>query len=390
MTARAEPIAGFPSHSTLMRKRNTPKESLDSPLGIRPSPDESSKNNQSDHGQAALEELQHIRPQAANAANAFENDPLIQKALGIFKCKIEPGLRPTRCSTGRMTEREDAGVHNRGSGAEARSARPSRPAAQEAVSSGYEAAHREWLAQGGKQFRIRFGLGAQVAFYHTQYWRLVSQATLERDGFKCFRCAEQACQVHHLHYEFMWQDHLHPEALVSVCYGCHGLVEYARKAETLVPIIRRRIYSCQSFVDGMPGSGRGNPVRVFSRLLEYRERLAELTRLYESNVHYTSGATPLGSEKDKQQAARDAEFSLLARAEIDSWTGSEREKAARIIPLLDQEIQNCLEFRSRVAQPLTDARQRPEASARFRATWSPAPSRWGFLRRGGGRTKRFI
>jgi hypothetical protein len=247
-----------------MRKKHTPKESLDLPLGIRSALDQSSGNNQSDPSEA---ELQRAQQQAASTANQIENDPLIQKALGIFKRKIERGLRSTRRSTDQTSERKDAGLRSKASGVEARAARPGRPAAKEEVPSGYEAAHWEWLYQGAKDFRIRFGLDAQQAFYRTQYWRLVSQATLQRDGFTCFRCGEQASQVHHLHYRFMWENHLHPEALVSVCYVCHGLVEYARQAEALVPIIHRRIYSCQGFVDGTPCSERGNPVRVFSRLL---------------------------------------------------------------------------------------------------------------------------
>ena len=357
-----------------MRMKHTPNESLELPLGISPSLGESNKNNQSD---PSVAELQGMHQQATSAANEFQNDPLIQKALAIFKRKLDRNLRPSRRLTDQTRERKDAGLHNKASGVEAQAASSGRSPAKEKVPSGYEAAHSEWLCQGAKAFHNRFQQSANDTFYRTHYWRLVRQATLQRDGYTCYRCGEQATQVHHLHYRFKWEDHLHPETLVSVCYMCHGVIEYAREAETLAPRIRRRIYSCQGFVDGTPCSENGNPVRVFSRLLEYREKFAEIKRLYESGVHYNSNrveAEAIHKEKaqvatgvparlqgivylalDAQDAeldARDAEFNRVAKAEIDSWTGSDREKAARIIPLLEQELQNCLEFASRVVQPL--------------------------------------
>jgi hypothetical protein len=118
-------------------------------------------------------------------------------------------------------------------------------------------------------------------------------------------------------------------------------------------------------------------VKAFARLLEYREKFAEIRRLYENGVHYNSNRVEAEAiHKEKAQVAtdvpaclqrivylpldardaelgeRDAEFNRVAKAEIDSWTGSDREKAAHIIPLLEQELQNCLEFANRVVQPL--------------------------------------
>ena len=113
-------------------------------------------------------------------------------------------------------------------------------------------------------------------------------------------------------------------------------------------------------------------MKAFARLLEYREKFVEIRRLYESGVHYNSNREEAEAiHKEKAQVAtgvpgrlqgivylpldaRDAEFNRVAKAEIDSWTGSDREKAARIIPLLEQELQNCLEFASRVVQPLAE------------------------------------
>jgi hypothetical protein len=371
-----------------MRKKYTPNESLELPLGISPSLGESNKNNRSD---PSVAELQGMHQQATIAANEFQNDPLIQKALAIFKRKLDRNLRPSPCTTGQTSERKDACLLNKAGGVEAQAARPGRSPAKEEVPSGYEAAHSEWLCQGAKAFHTRFQQSANDAFYRTHYWRLVRQATLQRDGYTCYRCGEQATQVHHLHYWFKWEDHLHPETLVSVCYMCHGVIEYAREAETLAPRIDRRISVCRRFADGSPCSEGGSPVKAFSRLLEYREKFAEIKRLYETGAHYNSNrveAEAIHKEKaqvatgvpsrlqgivylplearDAELDARDAEFNRVAKAEIDSWTGSDREKAVRIIPLLEQELQNCLEFASRVVQPLakcTCDSKPPRASA---------------------------
>jgi hypothetical protein len=357
-----------------MRKKHTPNESLELPLGISPSLGESSKNNQGDPGVA---ELQGMHQQATSAANEFQNDPLIQKALAIFKSKLDRNPRPSRRSTGQTRERKDAGLDNKASGVQAEGARVGSSPAKEEVPSGYEAAHSEWLCQGGNAFKTRFQQAANDTFYRTHYWRLVREATLQRDRYTCYRCGEQATQVHHRHYWFKWEDHLHPETLVSVCYMCHGVIEYAREAETLAPRIGRRISACRSFADGSPWSEGGSPVKAFARLLEYREKFAEIRRLYESGVHYNSNreeAEAIHKEKaqvatgvpgrlqgivylpldapDAELDARDEEFNRVAKTKIGSWTGSDREKAARIIPLLEQELQNCLEFASRVVQPL--------------------------------------
>src|SRR5664279_4705484 len=99
-----------------MRMKHTLNESLELPLGISPSLGESSKNNQRDPGVA---ELQGMHQQATSAANEFQNDPLIQKALAIFKRKLDRNLGPSRRSTGQTRDRKDASLHNKASGVEA-------------------------------------------------------------------------------------------------------------------------------------------------------------------------------------------------------------------------------------------------------------------------------
>jgi hypothetical protein len=163
---------------------------------------------------------------------------------------------------------------------------------------GYESAHEKWLAQNPEEFRKRFRVGAPREFYASRYWKLVRQATLERDSFKCFRCSKNAVQVHHLHYEFMGEDHLHPETLVSICLDCHSVVEYGRHAEALVPVIRRRIRSCKGFAEHKPGFQDQTPVKVFARLLEYRDKLADLRSLFEARTPYTNSRLGVANEND--------------------------------------------------------------------------------------------
>ena len=184
--------------------KHTPNESLELPLGISPSLGESNKNKQSD---PSVAELQGMHQQATLTANQFQNDPLIQKALAIFKRELDGDPRPSRRSAGQTRERKDAGLHNKASGIEAQAAGLGRSPAKEEVPSGYEAAHSEWLRQGAKAFHTRFQQSANDTFYRTKSWRLVRQATLQRDRYTCYRCGEQAAQVHHLHYRFKWEDH---------------------------------------------------------------------------------------------------------------------------------------------------------------------------------------
>jgi hypothetical protein len=232
------------------------------------------------------------------------------------------------------------------------------------VPAGFEAAHREWLNQGGSEFRKRFRACSTKEYYCTEYWRLVREARLERDSYKCFRCGRPAEQVHHLHYDFRGEDHLHPDVLVSVCFACHSIVEYGRNAEALVPVIRRRIGSCRGFIEGQKGySESQNPVKVYSRLLEYRDRLARYEQLYETRTPYSNKPIRAGSDEEKAFMAtlqeRDVEYHRLALQEVSSWTGTEKEKTARIIPLLEREIEKCREFGKSVVQP-TDAGSEPE------------------------------
>jgi len=225
------------------------------------------------------------------------------------------------------------------------------------IASGFESAHQEWLSQGAHEFKKPFRLGAPKEFYATHYWKLVRQAALGRDCFKCFRCGSQADQVHHLCYSFIGEDHLHPETLVSVCRGCHGVVEYGRKALELACVIDRRISLCYGFIEGQKGCGDQNTVKVFSRLLEYRDRLAKLEQLYEAQTPYNSKRRiRTGAEEKKAFRAewqqKDAEYQRLAKEQVNSWVGSESEKVSRIIPLLEREIEKCRDFSNKAAHLL--------------------------------------
>jgi hypothetical protein len=130
------------------------------------------------------------------------------------------------------------------------------------VPAGFEIAHEEWLANGGKEFRRKFNAGAHYNYYRTRYWALVRQAVLARDSATCFRCRGTASYVHHLNYNFTGEDHLHPEILVSVCGRCHQVVEYARLAESLISKISRRISLCEGFLEDRQGCLDQNGARI--------------------------------------------------------------------------------------------------------------------------------
>jgi hypothetical protein len=100
-------------------------------------------------------------------------------------------------------------------------------------------------------------------------------------------------------------------------------------------------------------------VKVFSRLLEYRAKLSELQRMFEARTPHCNRRIRNGSAEEKyfleQLQQRDDDYRRLAEMEISSWSGSEREKAARIIPLLELEIQNCRKLAATVFQPVPSA-----------------------------------
>ncbi|MGO9476516.1 MAG: hypothetical protein ACLP7I_01080 [Limisphaerales bacterium] len=151
----------------------------------------------------------------------------------------------------------------------------------------FEAAHAEWLKIGGETFRDCHRPSVRPNFYRSHYWKLVKGAVLISVNFKCCRCNGHARQVHHLHYDFVGEDHFHPESLVAICRPCHGLVEHARNAEALISRISRRISLCKGFMEDRRGCLDQNAVHVTARLLEYRDELAELRQLFETQTFYS-------------------------------------------------------------------------------------------------------
>lgn len=223
------------------------------------------------------------------------------------------------------------------------------------VKVGFEAAHAEWLKIGGKAFRDCHRPSVRPNFYRSQYWDLVKEAVLISVNFKCCRCNGHAKQVHHLHYDFVGEDHFHPESLVAICRPCHGLVEHARNAEALISRISRRISLCQGFMEDRRGCLDQNAVHVTARLLEYRDELAELRRLFETRSYYTNSRNHTEAElqaftvhfSQKRQAYEDS-----AKELVSSWEGNDKAKAAKLIPLLQEEIQNCRQFVAEVFAPV--------------------------------------
>ena len=229
---------------------------------------------------------------------------------------------------------------------------------------GFELAHEEWLAIGGKEFQEEcWSKGENFAYYRTRYWALVRQAIFARDSATCFRCQASAGHVHHLTYDFIGIDHLHPEALVSVCAPCHQLVEYARLAESLISRIDRRISLCKGFLED--SCLDQNAAHVYARLLEYQDELAGLQTLFATGTAYTNSRTKSDAKANAAVSRFGIELHVYeerAASLVSAWQGSEKEKAERLLPMLALEIQQCERFAAAVLEPVSPrARQSQRA-----------------------------
>lgn len=227
-----------------------------------------------------------------------------------------------------------------------------------AVPRGFEEAHAEWVRSDGPGMRRRYMMGFCPEFYRSTYWKLVRAAVLKRDGFACCRCGEPANQVHHLDYRARGEDHFHPEFLVSVCRDCHGLVEYARLAESKLRTFRYRIGCIQGYINGKPGSASETPLKSLSRLLEYRAELDEYEAKFQQAVAYDGGKQVEDCDAWKRDyGERMAGFQRQAREILVSWTGTDVEKSQRVLGLVEAEMQRCIDFAARVLSTLTVRRQ---------------------------------
>jgi hypothetical protein len=230
------------------------------------------------------------------------------------------------------------------------------------VPTGFEAAHAEWLRIGGQAFRELQRFGPRSDFYRSRYWTLVKEAVLISREFKCCRCDGDANQVHHLNYDYVGEDHLHSETLVAICRPCHGLVEYARKAESLSSRISRRISLCKGFLDDSRGCHNQNATHIYARLLEFRDELAELRELFVTKTHYSNPRIKSQAESEAVVARFKKEreaYEEQAEKLVSTWDGSEKEKAERLPPLLQLEIENCRKFVLEVFVPVSESHQRP-------------------------------
>ena len=221
---------------------------------------------------------------------------------------------------------------------------------------GFELAHEEWLAIGGKEFQEECWAKENRAYYRTRYWALVRQAIFARDSATCFRCQASAGHVHHLTYDFIGIDHLHTETLVSVCKPCHRMVEYARLAESLISRIDRRISLCEGFLEDSSNCLDQNAAHVYARLLEYQDELAGLQTLFATGTPYTN--PPPKSDAKANAAVSRVGIEIHAYEEraaslVSAWQGSEKEKAERLLPMLKLEIQKCERFAAAVLEPVS-------------------------------------
>ena len=61
---------------------------------------------------------------------------------------------------------------------------------------------------------------AYQEYLYSEEWRERRNAVMERDGWKCVVCGEEAQDVHHLTYERIFKEKL--EDLIAVCRSCHS------------------------------------------------------------------------------------------------------------------------------------------------------------------------
>jgi len=143
------------------------------------------------------------------------------------------------------------------------------------------------------------------------------------------------------------------------------LVEYARKAESLISRISRRISLCKGFLSDR--YREQNAVHVCARLLEYQDELANLRNLFASKIHYRNPRIKSEAESEavvdrfrqKRQAYEEKATSL-----VSVWSGSEKEKAERLLPMLELEIQNCRKFIAEVFEPVPPSSRSSEVEAK--------------------------
>jgi len=212
---------------------------------------------------------------------------------------------------------------------------------------GFEAAHKEWLSMGGKE-----SLWQVSNFYETGYWQLVRQAILASKDFVCCRCGGEANQVHHLNYDHVGEDHFYPKNLVTVCRLCHGMVEYARKAEALVSRIERRIRLCEGFLEGASGCESQNAAHVYTRLLEYQDELAVLMKFFSKGIRYSDCKKEITDIW--LTSRRSGKYEEQAQIIVSKWNGNERGKAERVLSMLDAELANCWKFVEEVFAPVPE------------------------------------
>lgn len=226
------------------------------------------------------------------------------------------------------------------------------------VPKGFEEAHAEWLRSNGTEMRRKFMVGYCPEFYRTTYWKLVKAAVLKRDGSVCCRCAAPANQVHHLDYRRRGEDHFYPDSLLSLCRDCHGLVEYARLAEGMMSTFRYRIARIREFLEGNARSASETPLKSLSRLLEYRDELAGYKAKFQSQIVY-EGSKPVKDRKAWEIAYRGRMDGLQgsAQALLDSWNGTDHEKSARVLGMVEAEMQSCANF---IAEVLSAQKSKPK------------------------------
>ena len=123
---------------------------------------------------------------------------------------------------------------------------------------------------------------------------------------------------------------------MSVCRRCHGLFEYARKADALLSNIRSRI-----------ARGCSDPVHACARLLEYRDALTALRGKFDAEVPYANEVLRTDAERRNPREAlgkRERDYRETVMITTAAWTGNEAQKSQAVVELLGREVALCKDF----------------------------------------------
>ena len=92
--------------------------------------------------------------------------------------------------------------------------------------------------------RLRsMGFKSYQEYLSSDLWKTIRERVLERDQYLCRICGDKARVAHHTNYnnKTLCGDSI--GGLISVCYKCHGLIEFDQDGNKIHPMqVRKRVF----------------------------------------------------------------------------------------------------------------------------------------------------